>query len=61
MINHAANTTFLVAGADKAEILRIVLQGPHLPDRYPAQLIKPIAGQLTWMVEGDAARLIAGL
>ena len=40
LINHAAHILFLVAGKDKALMLKTVLAGPFEPDNYPAQLIK---------------------
>jgi 6-phosphogluconolactonase len=54
-INAAANVCLLVAGAEKAETLRHVLQGPHQPEIYPAQLVRPKNGRLTWMVDAAAA------
>ncbi len=42
---------FLVAGADKAEPLAEVLEGPPDPARLPSQLIKPTAGKLIWFVD----------
>jgi 6-phosphogluconolactonase len=52
-INEARHVLFLVTGAAKAETLRAVLEGPQ--GRYPAQLIWPRAGQLTWLVDAAAA------
>lgn len=56
-INAAANVIFMVAGADKAETLREVLHGPYIPDKYPAQLVRPENGQVEWMVDAAAAAL----
>jgi 6-phosphogluconolactonase len=53
VLNAAADVTFLVAGADKADRLREVLQGAG-PLRLPAQLVKPTHGALHWMVDGAA-------
>jgi 6-phosphogluconolactonase len=58
-INNARNVTFLVAGEDKAEALRSVLEGSHQPDVYPSQLIRPRNGTLLWMVDEAAARLLS--
>lgn len=55
LINAAARVIFLVAGADKANTLRDVLEGEFKPDVFPAQLVKPASGQLTWLVDGAAA------
>lgn len=57
-INLAANVMFLVAGSDKAERLNMVLRGPYLPDLLPSQLIKPVKGNLTWLVDYAAAARI---
>jgi len=51
----AGHALFLVAGADKASMLRRVLEGPHDPDALPAQLIAPTNGRLTWLVDAAAA------
>jgi len=55
LINAAASVTFMVAGSDKAETLRAVLEGEHQPDALPAQIIRPASGQLTWLVDRAAA------
>lgn len=54
-INSAAVVVFLVAGADKAEPLAAVLEGPPRPDDLPAQLIAPVHGELLWLVDRAAA------
>jgi 6-phosphogluconolactonase len=51
----AALVLFLVAGDDKAEALRDVLEGPHDPRRLPAQLVRPEAGRLVWIADRAAA------
>jgi 6-phosphogluconolactonase len=57
-INQAAVIAFLVSGEDKAATLREVQEGPHDPHRLPAQLIQPSEGQLLWLVDQAAARLL---
>jgi 6-phosphogluconolactonase len=57
-INNARNITFIAGGADKAETLRDVLEGPYQPEVYPSQLIRPKNGSLLWMVDEAAARLL---
>lgn len=56
IINNARNVLFLVAGANKAETLAQVLNGPYEPERLPAQLIRPASGTTTWIIDEDAAR-----
>jgi len=58
VINAARAVTFLVAGEDKAEALREILEGDAGPRAYPAKLVRP-DGDLTWMVDRAAARLLA--
>lgn len=53
VINAARQVLFLVTGAAKAEIVQAVLEGPE--GRFPAQQIRPTAGQLTWLVDVAAA------
>jgi 6-phosphogluconolactonase len=56
VINHAENVIFLVAGADKADALQSVLSPALLdPDRFPAQIVQPVAGTLTWLIDQAAA------
>jgi 6-phosphogluconolactonase len=55
LINAAANVTFLVSGAAKAERLRQVLRDPYNPDRFPAQVVCPKAGKLFWLLDEAAA------
>ena len=54
VLNNSANVLFLVAGADKAETLARVLEGPPDPDALPSQAVAPTNGTLTWLVDRDA-------
>ncbi len=55
LINAARTVIFLVSGQNKAQTLKRVLEGPFLPETYPAQLIKPDHGKLIWLVDQGAA------
>jgi len=55
VLNAAANVVFLVTGREKAQVLRPVLHGEYDPDTLPAQIVRPIDGNLTWMVDEAAA------
>ena len=55
VVNRAACVLFLVAGPKKAQSLSQVLEGPYNPDLYPSQMIKPVNGELVWMVDEQAA------
>lgn len=59
VLNAAARVVFLVSGAAKAQALRAVLQGERRPDTYPAQIVEPDRGELLWLVDAEAARLLA--
>ena len=54
-INHAAHVLFMVTGAAKAARLAEVIRGPRDPERLPSQMIQPIDGSLTWLVDKAAA------
>lgn len=54
-INRAAAVVFLVSGRSKARVLREVIEGPRDTDRLPAQLIRPVEGELLWLVDRAAA------
>jgi len=55
LINAAQNIYFLVSGQSKAKTLKLVLEGPALPYRYPSQLISPDQGNLFWYLDEEAA------
>lgn len=55
LLNAAVHVLFLVTGADKAEAVQAVLEGDYQPDEYPAQIVKPTKGEVTWMFDTAAA------
>lgn len=59
VLNNAACVIFLVSGGEKAETVHRVLEGEALPARFPARLVRPAHGRLLWLVDKDAARLLA--
>jgi len=58
--NAAAQVTFIVAGAGKAERLRQVLAGPYQSDTLPAQIVRPTDGGLLWMTDEEAVAYLGG-
>lgn len=58
VLNAAANLTFLVSGAAKAERLYQVLHEPYNPQRLPSQVVRPKDGKLLWLVDEAAAAKI---
>jgi 6-phosphogluconolactonase len=57
LLNNGASVVFLVSGAEKAEIVRDVLQGER---KYPAQAVNPTQGELIWMLDKEAANYLSG-
>ncbi len=57
-INGAANATFMIVGVEKAPAVAGVLGGPVNPQELPAQLVQPENGQLTWLLDSQAASLL---
>lgn len=55
VLNAAAVVAFLVSGSDKSDVLRQVIFGPREPERLPAQLVQPTAGETRWLVDRAAA------
>ena len=53
VINHARHVVFLVSGEGKAEVLKSLFEESTMP--LPAQRIKPVKGQLTWLLDRAAA------
>lgn len=58
VINNAENIFFIVSGREKAEILKSVLEPKTDTANYPAQLVKPSNGTLSWFVDQFAALLL---
>jgi 6-phosphogluconolactonase len=55
VVNSAGRIAFLVTGHDKAPALQHVISGKQDPSTYPAQLIKPLNGELYWFLDKEAA------
>jgi 6-phosphogluconolactonase len=58
LINAARRVVFAVEGLAKARTLATVYDGPRDPIAYPAQLVQPSSGELTWLVDEAAASLL---
>lgn len=59
LLNAATRVLFLVTGRDKAEAIQAVLEGDYQPDEYPAQVVRPPKGFVTWMLDDAAASRLA--
>jgi 6-phosphogluconolactonase len=58
LINRARNIAFLVYGQKKAEAVHHVLEDEFDPEKYPAQLINPMKGELHWFLDEAATSLL---
>ncbi len=54
VLNRAAEVMFMASGADKADMLRQVLEGKNIPP-LPSQRVEPSDGRLLWMLDEAAA------
>ncbi len=61
VINRGAEVFLLIAGEDKAQILKEVIMGPRDPERLPSQLISPANGILTLLLDRSAAALLPAI
>lgn len=54
-LNRSRAVLFMVAGENKSEAVRQVLEGPYEPERYPAQLIDSDKTRVIWLLDPGAA------
>lgn len=59
VLNLAREDVFVVVGDGKAEMLRRVLEEPYQPSTLPAQVVRPVEGELVWLVDAAAARRLS--
>lgn len=59
VLNNAAAVIFLVAGQEKAAMLKHVLEGPRRPLALPSQAVQPRNGEILWFVDSLAAQLLS--
>lgn len=57
VINNSRHVIIAVEGAAKAAALHAVREGPYDPVKYPAQIVSPHDGELTWLADKAAAGL----
>ncbi len=57
-LNHAAHILFLASGHAKATVVHEIVEDGN-PKQYPAGMVKPVNGTITWLIDRDAAGLLA--
>ncbi len=58
LINAAKEVVFMITGEEKASALKEVLEGEYNPELYPAQIIKPVNGNISWLLDEGVAFLL---
>ena len=56
VLNNSKNILFLLTGIDKAKVAADVIH--HKDSIYPASMVKPLNGSLTWLMDTKAASLL---
>ncbi len=56
VLNYARHLLFLVSGKGKARIIKTLFEDGQ--DQLPANLVKPLDGQVTWLLDKEAAFLL---
>lgn len=59
VLNAARSVVFMVSGTDKATVLRSVLEEDVPGEQYPAKLVQPKDGKLTWFLDRAAASALS--
>jgi 6-phosphogluconolactonase len=57
-INSARQVAFLVTGEKKSEVVLEILGKQKSQERFPAEMISPNSGELVWLLDQNAARMI---
>jgi len=58
IINNAANIFFLVAGKNKAQVVKKILNKETNADKLPASLVNTELGNIKWFIDKEAADLL---
>lgn len=58
VVNRSRKIVFLVTGKEKAKALSEVITGKNDPEKFPAQLIQPLPGEMHWFLDEEAASLL---
>ncbi len=57
VLNRAAHVLFLASGRAKAAVVHEIVEDGN-PKQYPAGLVQPVSGAVTWMIDREAAGLL---
>lgn len=59
LINAAKEIVFMITGEEKAPALKEVIEGEYDPEVYPAQIVKPVEGNITWLLDEGVTTLLS--
>lgn len=59
LVNRAHQLAVIAYGEGKSIALAEVLEGDRAPEMYPAQLLSPLSGTITWFVDDAAAQRLS--
>ena len=55
----ARRVLFLISGGDKSERVRELIEEDFPPEKMPAKAVRPSEGELTYLIDADAAARLA--
>jgi 6-phosphogluconolactonase len=55
VINAGAQIIFLVTGQSKSAVVKEILTADSKSESYPASKVRPVNGNVTWLISKDAA------
>ncbi|KAL5107976.1 6-phosphogluconolactonase [Taenia crassiceps] len=58
VINKANRVMFVVTGANKAEVIKKIIEDDHPSVMYPASMVQPLTSKPSWHLDGAAAKLL---
>ena len=61
VLNNADQILFLVTGPSKASVLSEILGEKEKKKKFPAGMVRPVHGNMTWLIDQEAAAKLGGL
>lgn len=60
-INNSSNIVLLASGREKASAVKTAIEGAFKPESSPVQITRSASGDVTWLIDRDAAFELASL
>jgi len=58
IINNAKHVVFLITGKNKANVLSKIIDVNNYKNKFPASLVNPENGTLTWLLDKEASKML---